>query len=198
MSTLQRLRTRWSGNPGLPGVTTVYATDMAVFQPAWEDLLQVLKSYIPNNISWLVENTGDVINVENGDLVGGWSGGDSTPIAGLNASPFTAPAGFQVVWETGIVLDSKHVRGRTFFVPATGTMYDDTGSLDNTLAGEVQAACLTFLAGGGSSMNIWRRPRKVRPAVGSLPLLPARDGAAEVVTSAHVPDKAVVLTSRRD
>lgn len=160
--------------------------------------MEHMRSYLPNNVTLTVAADGDEIDSVTGNLTGGWASGASTSYTGLNTSPWAAPVGFSIVWNTGAIVGGKRLKGRSYFVPAQGTMYDDTGTLDDTLRGEVVGYAAAFVTAGADNFTVWQRPRALRPATGTLPELAARGGGFASVVAATVPDKTVVLTSRRD
>src|SRR5674476_946106 len=120
--------------------------------------------------------------------------GPATRTGGDN---YAAPVGMCVDWNTGVVMDLHRLRGRTFVVPCSGAQFDVDGSPLSTAVSGLQSAGDALIAADGNLM-VWHRPRAAKAADGSRPAVTARAGGYANVTTAHVPDKAVVLRSRRD
>lgn len=198
MTAIQRLRIGWTGFPGAPGVTTMYFTDAASSQGAVQTLLDSLVGNLPLDVTVQQEASGDIITAETGALTGTWTGTVEPPVQGLNPSVYAAPIGFQFQWLTNTVLDGHRVRGKTFVVPTATQIFDTNGTL-------TPAAVIALTDQGNAFLNttlgtflIWHRPRAARAADGSRPAVAARAGGVAFAIATRVPDKAIVLRSRRD
>ena len=182
MPELKRVRVGWSGWAGGPGVSTFLfesagappLVDLRTMYAAWAPI-------IPTGITLQIENTGQTIASETGQAVGAWSAGAQTAIACTGAGGYAAPAGCYVSWRTGVFLGGREIRGKTFIVPLVAGAYDGTGTILDQNRQAVENAAKAFIATGGSTMRIYNR---------------SQFGFGGV-TSATVPDKVVVLTSRR-
>lgn len=98
-----------------------------------------------------------------------------------------------VRWNTAGIVNSRRVRGRTFIVPVVNHVYAADGTLDTPDITTLQTAADAFIAASGSTPQVWSRPF---PGSANDPT--PRVGTAHNITTAVVPDKAVVLTTRRD
>ena len=198
MTTLNRVRVALTGFPGGPGVATFYALDTLTFLPSLQTLWDNLRNFMPLDVAIQVQNTGDQIDSVTGNLTGAWAGAIQPPLQGTNTGSYAAPAGFMIDWKTTTILDGHRVRGRTFIVPAAASEYDADGSLKATTVSLMQPAITQFILEQSNSFVIWHRPFPGAPAVGTKPARPAHVGGQALVTTGRVPDKVIVLRSRRD
>ena len=144
------------------------------------------------------EPTGDQIDDRTGELTGSWSGGDTSEHIGISSSPYPAPAGVIMHWLTDTVIDGHHLRGRSYFVPAASENYQADGSITSAALASLTGYASDFQTDADGNLVIWHRPRAARAADGSRPAVTARVGSHAFVTASSVPDKVVVLRSRRD
>lgn len=198
MTTLFRVRVALTGFPGGPGVSTFYFLDVSTAIESLNQMYQTMVGAFPLDCTINVERTGDKIEDTTGVLVGSWVGGVTAPIVGTANGVYAAPVGFLMGWETPIIADGHRVRGKTFMVPAVGTVFDHDGSLLNVNVVAFAAAGNTMIAQQAASFVVWHRPRLARAATATQKALAAHPGSNALVTACRVPDKAVVLRSRRD
>jgi|SRR5665647_825412 len=198
MVDLYRTRAVWTGFPGGPGISTFYGLVSGALVPNLHQLFVDLYTELPNDVSVQVQEFGDVIDDATGALTGAWSTTPVLPCTFNGGVPYTAPAGFLAHWLTTTILDGHRLRGSTFFVPGGGSIYDTDGSISATHLTAIKAACATFFAAASGDLAVWHRPRAAAPATAYHPAVTARAGGHGIVTGYSVPDKSVVLRSRRD
>jgi hypothetical protein len=124
------------------------------------------------------EATGVIIGVQPLTAPASLSGSSSI-------AEFAAPAGALVRWETGQVVAGKRFRGRTFLVPLVRDAYDSVGTLQSATITTLQTAANTYLtnqAADGVTPMVYSRTHHTNRAI----------------TGAVIPDKVVILRSRRD
>lgn len=193
---INRIRCVWTGFPGGPGVSTFYSLQPSTDLGLLHGFFDGIKSYLPTDVTVTIEGSGDILDETTGNLTGGWTDNAPAAVAGLNESPVAAPAGFVVIWETGVVMDGTRLRGKTYIVPVGSTTFEANGS--------IQGDTLTTIRGVASSLAaenqlvVWHRPRAARAADGSRPAVTARAGGYASFSGATVRDFVAVLTSRRD
>lgn len=185
MTDLYRVRSTWTGFPGAPGVTTMYTLDMATFLSAVHTFWSAIADKLPSNVRVNVLNYGDVISDTTGELTDSWTADSLEPVAGTDGENYLAPAGACVNWNTETVVNGRRLKGRTFLVPVAQDAFAHDGSLSPGALSQFQAAADALVSSESSSLVVWHR------GTGS-------DGTFGLVTSATVPDKAIVLRSRRD
>jgi hypothetical protein len=188
MTDLYRIRASWTGFAGQPGVSTFYSLGSVSAVPNLRAGFLALAQYLPNTVSIQVENVGDIIDDATGTLTGAWSVVPVLPVGGVVGGAYAAPSGFMIDWNTTTILDGHRLKGRTFFVPCAGSALDSDGSLASTPLTNIRAYAATMFAALSGDLVVWHRPR----------VTPARAGGHGIVTSVFVPDKVVVLRSRRD
>ena len=194
---MDRVRVIWTGFTGAPGVSTFYVDSGSTMAAAIGEFFTNVSGLLPNDVTIHVENSGDVIDETSGDLTGSWTASSVTDVTGTGGDYYAAPAGMIVDWFTGVVMDRKRLRGRTFLVPISNPQFAIGGGLVSACITGAQDAADALLAADGNLL-IWHRPRAAMAADGSRPAVTARAGGYASVSSAHVPNLAAVLRSRRD
>ena len=184
--TLNRCRVVLSGAAGLPGIATHYfgssVTDMSAVRTFWD----ALKANFPNSVNIQVPSSGDTINEATGAITGAWSGPAQAVLQGLGGvGSYLSTAGVMIRWTTPEVIQGRRPIGKTFLVPAMTGLFDSAGTIANATLTSYQAAAAALIAAYAGEMKIWHRPNAKGP------------GTAATITAAAVPDKQVVLRSRR-
>jgi hypothetical protein len=129
---------------------------------------------------------GDIIDDSTGALTGSWTAG-STPatVTGSSGSVYIAPSGLVVNWQTGTIVAGRRLRGKTFLVPGPNGSADGTPTTANLST--LTTAATTLIASTGG-LRVFHRPNPVGSST----------GVSALATAAQVPDKFVILRSRRD
>lgn len=198
-----KVKVRWHGFTGSPGYSNFFFREWsdAGYVPSVAEasnsaakvhqFFDAIKGIFPPVVNIQVEGDAEVINDTDGQLVTAFSIGPFANLqGGAAAANYSAATGAVVSWQTGGVRNGRRVRGRTFLVPTSSDIFDNTGSLTSAAVASVTAAANTLVAPAANSpdMGVYARP--------SAP--GANDGAWFVATGARVPDMAAVLRSRRD
>lgn len=186
MAVIERIRCQWSGFTGSPGLTTFYTDDAINFLPLVRTFFDAIKTLLPSAVTVSFEAFGARINDNDGSLNGSWSAGSTpAPVTGTIAGSYAAPAGVLVNWNTNTVVNGRFLRGKTFLVPSAAL--SSNGTVNDANIVTLTAAAVALLA-GTPDMLVWHRP-KTDPFVA---------GSSAAVLNPSVPDKIVVLRSRRD
>lgn len=187
MANLARVRVSWSGAPVIgSGVSTFYFDEAASgFSAAVRTFFSSLAGRIPAGVSILVQNSGDLIDVSSGALSGTWTDPNTGGITSSGTGNYAAGVGARVKWLTAGIRNGRRVTGSTFIVPLHLTAYDSSGTILNTVLGEIENAAQALLTATGTDMKVYSRP------VGG------GGGAAHSVVSRQVPDMVSWLRSRR-
>lgn len=194
--TMSRIRATWTGFPGAPGVSTFYSLNPAADLPLIHGFFAALIGSLPADVTIQVEGSGDVIDETTGNLTGGWSDTAPAAVQGTSTLAYAAPAGFVVIWETGVVMDQSRLRGKTYIVPAAAEVFAADGSLSADNLPYLRGAAEDLAA--ANDLVVWHRPRAARAADGSRPAVTARAGGYSSISGATIHDIAAILTSRRD
>lgn len=198
MTQLFRVRSVLSGFPGGPGVATMYFLDINTAPDSIRSFWEGMFSMIPADVTIKVDGVGDVIEDTTGALVGQWIFPAPAVVQCTGAGNYAAPAGGLIRWETGVIKDGRRLRGKTFVVPMIAIQFQTDGSLAPTTLTDMLAAAQVLITGQNASFVIWHRPFKGTPATATKPARPSHLGSHSLVTGASIPDKVVVLRSRRD
>lgn len=168
------------------GVSTFYFDQAASgFQAAVGDLFDDIKASLPNTQQVFIPNSGDLIDVATGALTGSWTEGSGVSITGGDAAGYAAGVGCRIVWPTSSIVNSRRVRGSTFFCPIGKASFEGGNNLATATITLYENAADAFLTTVGGDFKIWTRPKG------------GSGGAASAVTSSQVPDAISWLISRR-
>jgi hypothetical protein len=177
---INQVKVAWTGFPGAPGVSTFYFdAGSSVPLSALSTMFTAWKPFIKDSVTLTFPSAGIKYSSDTGKAVGSWSASAPSPITCTGAAGYAAPVGGVVHWKTGIYAGGKEIRGRTFMVPLVSSAYDADGTFLPGLLTAVRSACSTFASTAG--FIIYSR----------------QSNGTATVNSALVPDKAMVLTTRR-
>lgn len=204
MQLMAKAQMRWNGILGAPGYSSFYfrefgwdavgdidATDAQSIIDRVDTFAEVVKAWLPYNTNLTVSNDVEIIDAENGDLLGAVGGTADPPHVSPQAlgQTYAGPVGAVVNWKTGGFRNGRRIKGRTFLVPLNGGVFDTNGTLAAGLITSLTAGAAALAANNANGdLGVWARP--TGPA--------ATDGIWTVISSSNVPDLAAVLRSRRD
>jgi len=183
MTTLYRVRVRWQGFSGGPGISTLYFVN-APHLSAVRALFDGLKPNLPGTVTLVFANQQDTIESTTGELNGTWTDTAAANVVGTGTGTYAAAAGYGINWSTSGLVNGRHIVGHTYLVPGAGTT--TTGIPTTTELATITTACGTFLTAAGSDFVIWSRPTA------------SRAGSFHPVTGASALPYYTVLRSRRD
>jgi hypothetical protein len=154
-----------------------------------------VQSAFPNlAVTWDFPNHGEVIDEDDGELAGSWTGGTaSSVIAGSPNATWVQGVGARIVWNTGAVTRGRAVRGSTFMVPLQTSAYESAGALVGSFVTIFNGAAPALIA-SDPNFCVWSRP--VFDRSGPVPVL-VHNGSHAPITSGTVPDRVSWLRSRR-
>ena len=198
MAILNRVRVSLLGFAGAPGVGTFICQDPTSFRGPLNTLLADMAQFMPPVVSLAIEDSGDVFDSVTGVISGTWSAAHLAAHPGTGPAGYAGPTGFMTEWLTDVHLSGRRLRGRTFWVPSSSSIFDTDGTLTPGVVATITTTASAFLAGTLGNFTIWQRPRLAKPADGTRKAVTARSGGFGSPTSIRIPDKAVVLRSRRD
>jgi hypothetical protein len=198
-TTMNQVRATWSGFVGGPGVSTFYFDGSGIPPAAAvRTFFAALNGSFPGAVSIQVQAAGEGIAPSDGTLEGSWSVGAAPAVVnGAGSGAYNSAQGYEIVWNTDEIADGRAVKGRTFVVPTAAGIFDTAGLLSAAQVTSCQNAANALIA-ATPHLCVWHRPKKGPKPAGGGPAPVIRAGSWAPVTSASVPRKAVVLTSRRD
>lgn len=187
MPDIKKAQAIWTGFNGAPGYTTLYfGTASVTIAAQMRVFFDAIKALLPSIVTIQVQSTGLTVDIATGAATGTWTEAAVTPVVGTTAGVYSAPSGAVVDWLTPSFINGRRLRGRSFIVPMASASYQNDGSILGTSLTILQNAASAFVAASAVDFVVWKRP------------VDGAGGVAVAVTSAIVPDKAVVLRSRRD
>lgn len=191
---ITRVTAVWTGFSGAPGYTNFFFNafgggDLVDLEVARvRSFFDALTLLLPSDVSIQVQQEASIIDEASGELISYALASDAPPVVnGTQDTPYSAPSGAAITWNTDTVARGRRLRGRTFIVPITGAGYEADGTLGPNALGYLNTAALALLGdGSGPGLVIWSRPRD------------GAGGTIGAVTSHRVADRAAILRSRRD
>jgi hypothetical protein len=193
MANINRVRVAISGGViGNAYMNWYFTTNASANLTAISTMVNALKAYIPQATSYTIPNTGDLVDDNDGKLVGAWGTGSPVTVQGTSVDTYAGQAGALVLWNTSTVVDSHRPKGRSIWVPLTRAVYDTNGKLASAFAGVLTTAANAFLA-SSTGFVVWHRP----VYTGNPPnRVLSRPGSSVPVTSATVNLTLATLRSR--
>lgn len=180
----------WTGFPGQPGYSVLYAIPESGVLADIRDFFEAMKAAIPANVKISYPNSGRTVDATKGDQVGVWTGESYTATQCTASGPYAAPVGVCLNLLTDTLHRGKYIKGRLYVVPAASASFDTDGSLTTSGKAVWQTAADNLAAAASGNLVVWSRPNLSKPAA-------QQDGNRGRVVSITVPDKAIVLRSRR-
>lgn len=204
MTALLRVKARWTGFSGAPGFTVLHFRDFSGPDGAGAEpdnaqaaaagervraFFQTLNGLLPESVRIAVEPDVDVVEDSTGELIDSLNAGQIATVSGAVPGSFSGPSGAVVNWRTGGIRNGRRIRGRSFIVPLSSSIYSNAGILTAGAQDALQTAANALAASSGTpDLMVYARPTSAG----------ATDGQSSVVTSATVPSLIAVLRSRRD
>lgn len=190
-----RVKAEWTGWSGAPGYSvfhfgnfdtgsTAAAQDAA---DAVSDFFGVVQTLMPVSISVRPLSTVELVDETNGRIMDIYGIVPQPGSAGQYTQGFSAVSGALIHWDTDGVRNGRRVRGKTFLVPLGNALYENNGTIAPAQITMLQTAAQGLIDNPDTALHVYGRPT-----------IAGDDGASYAVLSARVPDKAVILRSRRD
>jgi len=188
---------RWDGFSGAPGFTNLYfsaaleptPTEKSDTMAKIRTFFDAFKTYLPNVVTISFPSTFEEFSTTTGELVDSHAVTPGATVTGTGGSAvFSSAVGACITWKTGLVINGRKLRGRTFMVPLQSLpSFDSNGTLGVAAKVAFESAAAGLIAGAGLPLFVWHRPS---PG--------GSDGQASAVTSASITDQTAILRSRRD
>lgn len=187
---ITKLQAVWTGFTGAPGYSNFYFNDALTgaqcntAAAAIRTFFAAVNSTLPN-IATVQVGTVAWIHDTGGPLTGTVT--VSTPgssVAGTGGTNYAGGVGYVVHWLTGVYLNGRQLRGKTFMVPATTAVFGPDGTVNATALTTIQNAVNAFVGMAGVVPVVWSNP-------------PGPTGTAYSMTGGSVQDRTAVMRSRR-
>lgn len=197
--TFIRIKINWTGFVGSPGYTNLNferINEGAWTQPDVDAAVTKVQTWLasvrliqPPVVISGIDPAVSEHDEQTGDIVSFWTATPAAAAAGTNVgTAFTSGTGYCINWQTGGVRNGRRVRGRTFVVPITGSMYESNGSFINAEVASWRAQAITLASDtNGVRLGIFAHTPNA--------LIP--DGGIYDVTGVSINDRPAFLTSRR-
>lgn len=199
MTDMAKVTVNWSGFIGGPGFTNLYfraaaggAITQGVADAATAKVHTWLTAWLgalPMNVTVTVDPSVEVVNDADGVLSAFFTTAPGAGRPGTGAGGYAAASGACINWYTTGIRFGRRVRGRSFMVPLYGGAFSTDGTIDDSkLSGFRTATSAMISTVDAAELAVWNRPLKTVPG----------SGGSHVVTASTIPDKAAILSSRRD
>ena len=197
MTVMYKVVVNWSGFPGAPGFTNLFATTTDPLQEGVDEFALAVNALIghwantlPTGVHVVVNPEVELIEDIDGALVDIMTATASLPDHnGALGGLYAGASGWCVDWLTTGAVFGRRRMGRSFVVPASTEIYQTDGTIAAATLAEQRTAASTYVATAGIAPCVW-----VRPKTGAG----AHVGQAVPISGSRVPDLAAVLRSRRD
>jgi hypothetical protein len=190
MAELTRIQVVTTGYTGAPGYTNLHfagrlaGTALTAAAAACRKFFDDAKTALPNVHVATVDPSAEYHD-QAGPLTG-VAAIPSPPAAtqGTGGANYAGGSGAVIHWLTGFFHNGREVRGKTFLVPLSASVYSVDGTISGTNLPAIQAAANNLIATAGITLVVWQHStpgyNAIIPAVG-----------------ASVPDRTAFLRSRR-
>jgi hypothetical protein len=190
-----RVKMLWSGFTGAPGYSVFHFNNFdtggqAAAQNASNAVHAFFNSFstlFPVAMSLRPESAVELIDETTGNIMDILTTTPAGTIQGAYTQGYSSVSGALVHWETAGIRRGRRVRGKTFLVPMGNAIYQSDGTIATAHLATIQTAAQALVDDANTALCVWGRPSPN-----------SADGENYVVTGARVPDKSVVLRSRRD
>jgi len=197
MTVMYHAVVNWSGFPGAPGFTNLYAetTDPLLagaetWTQAIDDMITHWANTLPAGVTIQVNPEVETVDDIDGTLLDILTVSGSLPAhGGALGGLYAGASGWCIDWLTTGAVFGRRRMGRSFVVPASTEIYQTDGTIAAATLTEQRAAATAYVGAAGTNPGIWVRP-KAGPG--------GHAGQFVNATAARVPDLAAVLRSRRD
>jgi hypothetical protein len=162
----------------------MYFVDVSTAVASVQTFFSALADVLPNTVHIQVQNAGDILESTTGVMTDTWTSDAVDIVDGGINEPYSAPSGAVVNWKTATITKGRRLKGKTFLVPLSQTVYAGDGTLDSDKQEEIRTAAAALVEAQSESLCIWHRGT-------------GTDGTTGIVTEATVPDLAAILRSRR-
>jgi len=197
MTVMYHAVVNWTGFPGAPGFTNLYAetTDPLLagaetFTQNIDDLITHWANTLPAGVTIQVSPEVETVDDIDGSLLDVLTVAGLLPAhAGALGGNYAGASGWCIDWLTSGAVFGRRRMGRSFVVPASTEVFQNDGTIQAATLTEQRTAASAYVAAVGPVPVVW-----VRPKTGTG----AHAGQAVPITAARVPDLAAVLRSRRD
>jgi len=132
---------------------------------ALNDLFVALGAWVPNDVTWTIQQEGDLINDADGSLQGTWSDGPDFNVIASSAGAHAQGVGTYIRWDTAGINHGRRVKGRTFVVPLITAAWDTAGVMGGGPRGVISSAASAFRGALGDAFLVWSRPTASGPGM---------------------------------
>lgn len=195
MSTIYKTTTLWTGFTGAPGYTNLYFTAatpgvaeandcLGALENFWGELVGLLPADVQLNIQpdvpVIEDTTGEQTTIVS-------TGTPPQPLTGAIDAAYSAISGAFMRWSTGVIRNGRAVRGRSFLVPVSASIYSSTGTILPSQIVVGTTAGQDLVDDTTCELVVYSRPSVKHP-----------EGASSVVAGASLASTVTSLRTRRD
>jgi len=190
-----KITARWSGFTGAPGYTNFFfnsdgttSADATAAADGVRKFFADISLDLPSTTKIDVIGEAAVIDIPTGKMLDVIPFTPPTQASGGATGGVSAASGALIHWSTPNVRNGRRLRGRTFLVPLATGSFENNGTIIGASLTRIENAANGLRSVPGVTLGVYGRPT----------FKGASDGVWAIAASARVPDKQVVLRSRRD
>lgn len=188
---------RWTGFSGAPGYTNLHFQNpeadpsLAVRDAAAgriRTFFQAFVNYIPAGVTIAYPTAFERFNTGTGVLEGENAFTPLSNSTGAATGNYSSATGACVNWRTGLIVNGRRLRGRTFMVPLGAIGFGTDGTLSDSARTAMLTAATTLIDPTITDLvlAVWHKP------------IAGAGGESAQVSGTSITDKSAVLRSRRD
>lgn len=187
---ITKLTALWTGFTGAPGYSNFYFNDAltgaqantaaAAIRKLFNDVAATMPGVVRINVQTqasIYDTGGTLTSVVPVSTPG-------TEVVGNGGTTYAGGVGYVIHWLTGVYLNGRQLRGKTYFVPAVSAIYASDGTVSPANITTIQTAANAYVATAGVVPVVWSNP-------------PGPTGTAYSMNGASVQDRSAVMRSRR-
>ncbi len=190
-----RVVAEWTGFSGAPGFSVFHFENFETGSLAHAQLcsdavrtfFEGVKNLVPVSISIRPQSAVELVDEATGRVLDIYGTTPGVASAGQYTQGYSGVSGALIHWETQGVRNGRRVRGKTFLVPLGNALYEANGTIAPAQLTMISTAAQALIDNPDVALTTFARPKP-----------DGTPGESYPVTSQRVPDKAVVLRSRRD
>nr|CRY97448.1 hypothetical protein [uncultured prokaryote] len=185
MGLMHRVRTVWTGVPGSPAYTNLYAVlgdgTPGEFHDAVSSMIGSLSSVVDQDVTWTVESEIPVIDTVTGEVQSVEAVVPTTGTGETHDGLLPPATSILMKWRTGVFLAGRQIQGRTY-LPYIGANVSADGNVYPASITSVRNAMSVYVTALDGQAVVWSR----------------KNGVAVPINSWDCWNKFAVMRSRRD
>jgi len=159
---LHEVPVRWTLENSPGGTNYLYfkqgTANIAFLRASIATMLTAVNDRLDSLTTWTVGTSGDIVDDVTGTLTGAWSEATArTGTGSVSGQPVQNTSQILLQWHTGIIVNGRRLRGRTY-IPGASSGASDAGQVAAATVADFVAAQATFISDCATQFAVWHRP----------------------------------------